>query len=280
MRSELLRRGERIAGRYEAITVCCESALWVGFSCIHLLDQPQAGRVYDARRPGVLLKVVRPELVREPGTCDRLVRELRRIQALEHPGLVPLVDVQLFERQKTVILVDSSTTSPSDRGLRFWSLIGTETFAIEETHKVMMELAAVLGYLHERGVCHGDVRPQTLLPEQAGIRLRDLGLATSLPRADYLNAIKWHADPALLAPEVRDGLEPDSRADVFAMAAMYQDILVSACHQEGTTPQQKYPALTQVLNRSLHNDPTQRYQSGAALYSALAGALTGWGRIR
>ena len=179
-----------------------------------------------------------------------------------------------------MILIDSSTTAPSDRVLRYGSLIGTETFAIEETHKVMMELAAVLSYLHERGVCHGDVRPQTLLPEQASNRLRDLGLATSLPRADYLNAIKWHDDPALLAPEVRDGLELDSRTDVFAVATMYQNILVSACHQEGTTPQQKYPALTQVLNRSLHNDPTQRYQSGAALYSALAGALTGWGRIR
>jgi serine/threonine-protein kinase len=247
---------------------------------MHLLDQPQAGRVYDARRPGVLLKVVRPELVREPGTCDRLVRELRRIQALEHPGLVPLVDVQLFERQKTVILIDSSTTSPSHRVLRFRTVFGTEAFGIQETHKVMMELAAVLGYLHERGVCHGDVRPQTLLRAQPGNGLRDLGLATSLPRADYLNAIKWHDEPSLLAPEVRDGLEPDSRADVFAVAAMYQDILVSACHQEGTTPQRMYPALTQVLNRSLHNDPAQRYQSGAALYSALAAALTGWGRIR
>lgn len=71
MRSELLRRGERVAARYEAITVCCESALWVGFSCLHLQNPPQKGSVYDTRKPSVLLKVVRPELVHEPGTCDR-----------------------------------------------------------------------------------------------------------------------------------------------------------------------------------------------------------------
>lgn len=101
--------------------------------------------------------------------------------------------------------------------------------------------------------------------------LRDLGLGMSLPRADYLQAIKCQDDLELVAPEVRDGRAPDPRADVFGLAALYQSVLKSACEQEHTTPQRKYPALAQVLKRGLHDDPAQRYESGAALRSALAG---------
>lgn len=269
MQSELLYRGERVAGRYEAITACCESALWVGFSCMHLQAPTLGGSVYDTRRPSVLLKVIRPELVREPGTCDRLVRELRRLQALEHPGLVPLVDVQILEIQRTVVLIDSCTDVPSRRVHGRATLFLTEIFVIEETHRAMLELAAALGYLHALGICHGDLRPETALLNGPSVRLRDLGLGTSLPRADYLQALKCRDDLALVAPEVRDGLEPNPRADVFGLAALYQSILESACEQEHTTPQRKYPALAQVLKRGLHDDPGQRYESGAAFHSAL-----------
>lgn len=275
MRSELLRRGERVAARYEAITACCESALWVGFSCLHLQDPPVAGRVYDTRRQGVLLKVVRPELVGEPGVCERLVQNLRRIQALAHPGLVPLVDVQFLETQKTVVLVDSCTTVPSRRMRGLATEFLTEIFALEKIHSGMLELAAVLGSLHVQGLCHGDLRPETALLTGPGVRLRDLGLGTSLPRADYLRAIQYHDDLALLAPEVRDGVTPDPRADVFGLAALYQSVLQSACTQEHMTPQQKYPALAQVLNRGLRDDPAQRYESGAAFHAALVGVAHG-----
>lgn len=272
MRRALLHRGERVAARYEAITACCDSALWVGFSCMHLQDPPLAGRVYDTRRPGVLLKVVRPELVREPGACDRLVRELRRVQVLEHPGLVPLVDVQFLETQKTVVLIDSCTTVPSRRVHGLATELGTEIFVLEKIHREMLELAAVLGYLHDQGLCHGDLRPETTLLNGPGVVLRDLGLGRSLPRADYLQAIKCHGDLDLVAPEVRGGVTPDPRADVFGLAALYQSVLQSACPQAYLTPQKTYAALAQVLNRGLQDDPAQRYESGAAFHAALAGA--------
>lgn len=275
MRSELLRRGERVAARYEAITACCESALWVGFSCMHLQDPPLAGRVYDTRRPGVLLKVVRPELVRGPGASERLVQKLRRVQALEHPGLLPLVDVQCLETQKTVVLIDSCTTVPSRHVRGLATELLTELFALEKIHREILELAAVLGYLHDRGLCHGDLRPETTLLNGPGVGLRDLGLGTSLPRADYLRAIQCHDDLALLAPEVRDGVTPDPRADVFGLAALYQSVLQSACAQEHMTPQRKYPALAQVLDRGLKDDPAQRYESGAAFHAALVGVAPG-----
>jgi len=273
MRSELLRRGETVAARYEAITVCCESALWVGFSCLHLQNPPLKGRVYDIRKPSVLLKVVRPELVREPGTCDRLMRELQRIQALKRRGLMPLVDVQFLEMQRTVVLIDSCVSVPTRRVHGMHTMVGTEIFLLKETHRAMLRLAAVLGDLHRRGLCHGDLRPETVLLEmgQLFVSLRDLGLGTSLPRADYLQALKYRGDLELVAPEVRDGRAPDPRADVFGVATLYQSVLESACEQEHTTPQRKYPALAQVLKRGLHDDPAQRYESGAALRSALAG---------
>ena len=275
MPTELLRRGERVADQYEVITTCCQSALWVGFSCLHLLVPPAKGRIYDTRKPGVLLKMVRPELVREPGTRDRLVRELRRVQALNQSGLVPLVDVQLVETHKTVVLIDSCTAVPSRRLSGMRTEVGTEHFDIENTHKMMLALAAVLGNLHKQGMCHGDLRPETvlLIRHKPSALLRDLGLGPSLPRADYLQAVNHRDGLEMVAPEVRDGRAPDPRTDVFALAAMYQGFLKSYYEQEHPSQQRAYPALAQVLARGLRHEPAQRYESGAALRSALAGAL-------
>ena len=58
---------------------------------------------------------------------------------------------------------------------------------------------------------------------------------------------------------------------VYGQILPRQGTLKSACEQEHTTPQRKYLALAQVLKRSLHDDPAQRYESGAALRLALAG---------
>lgn len=60
---------------------------------------------------------------------------MQRIQALKCPGLMPLVDVQFLELQRTVVLIDSCISVPTRRVNGIHTVVGTEIFLLEETHR-------------------------------------------------------------------------------------------------------------------------------------------------
>jgi serine/threonine protein kinase len=258
MQPTSLQRGDRIAGRYQVLEQKAETSLWVGYLA-HDLGEQRA----SSPHPDVMVKVVRPELVAEPGAAERLARDLQRMKGLQHPGLPPLLHVHLFEPLRTVALIEPKKAglSQSVRLRRMLTMQKKERFSLDEVRQLGAQLASVLSYVHGQARFHGDLRPETIRLAPEGCRLCDLGLGAGLPRRAYLEAVGRIHESEFIAPEIRQGAQPDGRADVYSLAALYQYLLSFGNGEEWEAVLAEKPAMQGVLARGMHQDPAQRYGS-------------------
>ena len=274
------RRGEVIARRYQVVTKSGETALWVGY---HACDQggtshPVLENRESIPEPDVLVKVVKPDLVPEPGMREKLVRDLQRMRGLQHPGMPRLIDVQLLDEHHTVVLIEAIQAGLSQGVLlrRMATFRQKERFPLAEVRQIGAQLASALSYIHGQMLCHGDLRLEAVLLRPDGAKLCDTGLGAALPRGLYLEAVKKLNEVELLAPEVRAGRPPDPRADVFGLAALYRHLLSIGQGSGWDALLAEKPAMGLVLTRGMHEDPAQRYSSIEALIADIeAVALTG-----
>ena len=274
------RRGEVIARRYQVVTKSGETALWVGY---HAVDQGSASHPAAEQRgaipePDVLVKVVKPDLCPEPAMREKLVRDLHRMRGLQHPGMPRLMDVQLLEEHNTVVLIEAIQAGLSQGVLlrRMATFRQKERFPLAEVRQIGAQLASALSYIHGQMLCHGDLRLESVLLRPDGAKLCDIGLGAALPRSIYLEAVKKVNEFELLSPEVRAGRQPDPRADVFGLAALYRHLLSIGQGSGWDALIAEKPAMGLVLTRGMHEDPAQRYSSIEALIADIeAVALTG-----
>jgi serine/threonine-protein kinase len=126
---------------------------------------------------------------------------------------------------------------------------------------VVSQVAAVLTYLHGRGIVHGDVKPgNVLVPADGGpVRLADFGVARRFPRrasqrngrvngssppgadgeestAETGTGRIVHATPEYVAPEVVVGGTPTPAADVYALGVVLFELLCGRSPYRGGPP--------------------------------------------
>src|SRR6266446_2185218 len=159
---EFLALQELLAGRYSI-----ERELGRGGMGIVLLARDVA-----LERP-VAIKLLPPHLATRPDERERFLEEARTAAGLAHPNIVP---IHLVEARGELVLfvmgfVDGETLR--DRVERAGPL--SPRLAL----KLLQEVAWALGYAHQRGVIHRDVKPDNILIERATDRalVTDFGIA-------------------------------------------------------------------------------------------------------
>ncbi len=246
------------------------------------------GRVvtaYDRRleRP-VAVKLIREELLEEPGTRERLLREARSAARLHHPNTVAVFDVGEADGRPFVVMELIEGRSLDDRLRTEGKLEPTNAAAV---------VAAVLDGLaaaHARGLVHRDVKPSNvLLPDDGGVKLADFGIAADLGSSTSLTGSgQVVGSPRYLAPERVDGEAATAASDVYAAGIVLYELLAGRVPFAADNPvatavahqQQPVPPLTElaphipaglaaVAERALAKDPAQRFTSAASMRSAL-----------
>jgi serine/threonine-protein kinase len=184
-----------------------------------LLGEGGTARVFraidktDGQR--VALKVLRPELSKDPPQVEGFVREARLLLELRHPHIVRGLrvaregDVFFFAMEELPGRCLQDVLAESGR-------LDEET-ALE----IVAEVAGALGALHERGLVHRDVKPGNVIwSEDRGGVLIDLGFA--VPRAAAKDAAGETTAGTVhyIAPEqARGSGELDVRADIYSLGA-------------------------------------------------------------
>jgi len=195
--------------------------------------------------------------------------DVRRAGSLAHPGIVPVFDAgtvpgALFVAREFVD-GDSLDRVAGDDALR------------DLTARVALfrQVAEAVAFAGARGIAHGRLRPASVLVGTDG-QARVIGFGTA-SMADVL-AAPSEAAARYRAPERRDGVPGDPRADVFSLAVMLGDVVripghpiqseADACPDElgarGVTPS----AWAGFLARALAPDPDRRFPSAGALLEA------------
>ncbi|HEX9579523.1 MAG TPA: serine/threonine-protein kinase [Gemmatimonadales bacterium] len=260
---EYLALQEVLAGRYSI-----ERELGRGGMGIVLLARDVA-----LDRP-VAIKLLPPHLAAGRDARDRFLNEARTAAGLSHPNIVP---IHLVEARGELVYfvmgyVDGETLR--ERVERSGPL--TPRLAM----KLLQEVAWALGYAHQRGVIHRDVKPDNIMIERATDRalVTDFGIALGLteqegPADGIVGTARY------MSPEQACGEPVDARSDLYSLGGTFFYALTGRAPFEGSNlpaimaKQVAEPApllqrvrpevpakLASVIDRCLLKAPAARFQ--------------------
>ena len=248
--------------------------------------------VYKAYHEGldrhVAIKLLHQSFVQDASFRERFEREARIVARLEHPHIVPIYDYAEHEGMPFFVMkyIEGGTLKRRliKRGI-----------TLDETLRMMTQLADALTYAHEQGVLHRDIKPSNILiDERDQPYLTDFGLARIAQVGDStISHDMMLGTPQYISPEQAKGERDLTPAtDVYSFGIVLYELLLGAPPFSGETPyaivhehiytpplapsqhnSELSPALDAVLLKALAKVPEQRYQTATALMADFKHAL-------
>src|SRR5262245_51875948 len=241
---------------------------------LHVIGQGGMGAVYKARqvrldRP-VALKVLPPEVGKDPAFAERFLREARTLAKLSHPHIVTVHDFG-ESGGYFFFLMDYV------EGVNLRQALQAGKFPPEQALKVVPQICDALQYAHEKGVVHRDIKPENvMLNEQGRVKIADFGLAKLLGREAAIPTLTGTRQvlgtPHYMAPEQME--KPgtvDHWADIFSLGVLFYEMLT------GELPLGRFPPpsqkveidvrLDEVVLRALEKEPQRRFQKASEVRS-------------
>ena len=217
----------------------------------------------------------------------RFAREAETAALLQHPHIVPTYAVRPLSGGALAIVMEFIPGRNLKAVVREGGPLG-----VAEAVRVMREIADALAYAHERGVVHRDVKPENIFLDArtGGALLSDFGIARTLQHDAALTQTGIAiGTPSYMSPEQIDGRVVDGRSDVYSLGLVGWETLTGRQPWEGESlyaviykqKHEELPPLSDfrhdvpddlryVIERCLLKDRDARWQSAAALASALA----------
>ncbi len=197
-----------------------------GYTIEHLLGEGGMARVYLAIQRGferpVALKVIASELAASEEFGKRFLREARIVGMLSHQHIVPVYDVGEHEGLFYLameILAEGDLRSRMDQPMDEATALG-----------IIRQLASALGYAHNKGFIHRDVKPDNVLFRDADTAvLTDFGIARTAEDSEDITQITQVqsviGSPKYMSPEQSLGHQLDARTDIYSLGIMLFQML-------------------------------------------------------
>lgn len=240
------------------------------------IAQGGMGVVYLARHE-LLQRAVAIKLCRRRATetqTERLLHEARAMAALDHPNVVKVHHVGMFDEQ---VYIAMEFLSGGTLGRWCADELRTPTQLIE------MFVAAGRGLqaAHAQGFVHRDFKPENVMIGKDGrARVGDFGLVSAAsistnnpgPEGSRHSTLSFAGTPHYMAPEQRAGEPVGPAADQFSLCLSLREALEDA-EQRGLglgRPPAPPPSRVQAaLSRGMQRAPDARYPNIDALLDAL-----------
>ena len=232
-----------------------------------LLGQGGMGVVYKARQVRldrlVALKILPPELGRDPAFAERFAREARAMARLAHPRIVGVHD---FGQSGGFFYILMEFVD----GLNLRGLIRKGQLKPEEALRIVPQVCEALQYAHDEGIIHRDIKPENILLDRRGnVKIADFGLAKLLGTMSSDSVLTGSRQVMgtlrYMAPEQMDTpLEVDHRADIYSLGVVFYEMLTGELPMGRFAPPSKKAQvdvrLDEVVFRALEKEPDHRYQ--------------------
>jgi serine/threonine protein kinase/tetratricopeptide (TPR) repeat protein len=177
----------------------------------------------------VVLKVLSPDLMDEM-RIDRFRHEVMQTARLQHPTIVPLLEVGTVPDPGGRYL--PYYVMPYVRGESLRSRLRQEgRLSTGTTLRVLRGVLDALAHAHAHGVIHRDVKPENIFLSGTSTVLADFGIAKAIagPGSSTSRTSEGIAvgTPAYMAPEQLMGTDAvDHRADLYAAGVLAYEMLV------------------------------------------------------
>lgn len=181
----------------------------------------------------VAIKFLLKSLTDSDDLRRRFEREVEAAAQLDHQNIVTAYDAGIHEGSHYLVMqyVDGEDLSQIVKS--------SGPLDISDAVDVIRQAALGLGYAHDRGIIHRDIKPGNLLLDSEGVvRILDMGLARMMPspgdeleggaHADLTNTGSVMGTIDYMAPEqALDAKSVDHRADIYALGCTLYFLLTS-----------------------------------------------------
>lgn len=227
----------------------------------------------------VALKVPHPEMEADPVLLERFKREQEIGQELDHPGVVKTFDSE--QRSRLYMVIEWAEGRLLRTILNEEGIKGERRLPIDRAVKITLRLCDALDYMHKHGVVHRDLKPENVMVSgDDQIKLLDFGIAMKedARRLTFAGPSPMLGTPDYIAPEQVKGQRGDQRSDIYALGAMFYEMLTGQPPFTGPSPlavmnerliadpapvrklnHEVSPQLQEILYRALERDPRHRY---------------------
>ena len=241
-------------------------------------------RVLDRR---VAVKLLRPDLSRDPAVRERFLREARNAAKFNHPNAVAVFDTGVADDRPFMVMELVEGETLADRLKRAGALDPRDAVSVTD------EVLAALSAAHAMGLVHRDVKPgNIMLPAAGGVKLVDFGIAKGVQEATMGLTATGHiiGTPAYLSPEQVEGSSATPASDVYAMGIVLFEMLagappftadsavaVAVAHTTRPVPsiRQIRPEVdahtAAIVEQALRKDPSGRFADAQQMRAALRG---------
>ena len=250
-----------------------------GFTIQRAVGRGGFGEVYYAVSDGgreVALKYLRDN-------PDIELRGVTHCMNLSSPHLVKIFDVKKNADGEYFIVMEY-IEGPSLRDLLIAEPKG---LGPQKAAFFIRELAKGLGYLHDHGIVHRDMKPGNIFYEDGYVKIGDYGLSKFISVSRHSVQTASVGTVHYMAPEIGSG-NYHRGIDIYALGVILYEMLLGRVPYEGSSMAEvlmkhltDQPAVDelphpfgQVIRKALEKDPKDRYQEVGEMAEELLGVET------
>ena len=247
----------------------------------------------------VAIKVLRPDLARDPMFQERFRREAQSAAGLNHPNIVAIYDTgeDLIGEGSSQVSVPYIVMEFVDGVTLRHMLNNGPRILPERALEVIAGVLAALDYAHRHGIVHRDIKPANIMINTNGdAKVMDFGIARAMSDAatsvTATSAVMGTAQ--YLSPEQARGELVDARSDIYSSGCVLYELLtgvtpfngdspVAIAYQHVNEPPKPPSSLDHSIPSSLDSitlgalakSPSNRYQTAAEMRTDVERSIAG-----
>ena len=231
----------------------------------------------------VALKILPQQFVHDQEFLEYFHREARAAAVLSHPNIVTIFD-EGCENGIHYISMEFLD------GIDLHNFIkGQGKLSVEQTVKIIAQIADALDYAHKKGIIHRDVKSGNIIITTSGRAvLTDFGIARAFMSSKSAMSGSIIGTPEYMSPEQANGQFLDGRSDLFSLGIVLYECLAGEVPFKADNPigviykiinSEPVPIekirsdlpdwLIYAVKKSLNKSPELRFQTGNEFSNAL-----------
>lgn len=196
------------------------------YKILELLGSGGMGKVYKAvdseTKKIVALKVLNPELLKDPENRRRLSAEGHLLASFDHPNIVKVLEIGESNERGFIAMEYLNGGTLKEK------LEKSHPLSFSQIKQYLLQVCDGLSEVHKHGIIHRDMKTGNLmLTEDDAIRIMDFGLSKS-PLVTTMTSLGTVLGTlGYVAPEQVTSVNVDQRTDIFSLGVIMFELLTN-----------------------------------------------------